>query len=49
MATDPNDPRPVVVDTKSGSRKTRLGLVTYGFIIGAIVMLVVVLMFMKVF
>ena len=48
MATDPNDPRPVV-ETKYGSRKSRLGLVTYGFVIGAIVMLVVVLVFMKVF
>ena len=48
MATDPNDPRPVA-DTKYGSRRTRLGLVTYGFIIGAIVMLVIVFMFMKVF
>ena len=48
MATDPNDPRPVA-DTTSGSRRTRLGLITYGFVIGAIVMLVIVFLFMKVF
>jgi hypothetical protein len=48
MATDPNDPRPVV-DTRSGSRRTRLGLMTYGFVIGAIVMLVIVFVFMRVF
>jgi hypothetical protein len=34
----PNDP----VDTRSGARTTRLGLVAFGFAIGVIVTLVIV-------
>lgn len=38
MAIDP-------VDTRSGARSTRLGLVTLGFVIGVIVTLLLMLVF----
>lgn len=38
MANDPSDPRPV--DTRTGARSTRLGLVAFGFVIGVIVTLI---------